>query len=221
MSIEQKIVYAGLTRMTKDRVVIQNAFQYWQTNLSSNEFDVVDVTAKLVSYLGLGSNEKKVLMIGMHAASNKAEIELGDIPGYISGDAASAGASDKQSESESQSVINYTPHYQITHGYIKLIIDGVRRKGAGSFNEMDEILKEESISGISTEVANRVSKYGFSEEIMSDNMTEDECRDLAHQLYLLVIDVIGPVSADVVVNGAIDKLLTSDVSSRFDPRSLI
>ena len=222
MSLEQKIVYAGLSRMTKDRVVIQSAFQYWQANLSADAFDVVDVTAKLVSYLGLNSSEKKVLMIGMHAASSKAEIELAEVPAYIAGgDAADVAAVEDSGESASKSVESYTPHYQVTRGYIRLLAESVRRKGAASYNEMDEILKDEALDGVSRELVGRIKKYGFSDEIMHGSINEDECRDLAHQLYLLMIDVIGPMVADVVVNDVIDKLLESDASSRFDPRTLI
>lgn len=222
MSLEQKIVYAGLSRMTKDRVVIQSAFQYWQANLSANAFDVVDVTAKLVSYLGLSSNEKKVLMIGMHAASSKAEVELAEVPGYITGgDVSDAAVVEDSSESDTQSIESYTPHYQVTRGYIRLLVESVRRKGSASYNEMDEILKDEGLDGVAGGLVRRIKKYGFSDEIMHGSISEDECRDLAHQLYLLMIDVIGPMVADVVVNDVIDKLLESDASSRFDPRTLI
>ena len=218
MSIEQKIVYAGLSRMTDDRVVIKNAFEYWQANFSGAAFDVVDVTSKLVSYLGLGAGEKKVLMIAMHAASSKAEVELADVPGFLLNGAA---IEDVSAEPAAAATINYTPHFQITHGFVKGLVDGVRQSGASSYAEMDEILRDEGLPDATVEQSKLISEHGFSDQIVPGSITENECRDLAHALYLLVIDVIGPVNADVIVTRVTGELMTGAMASRFDPRSLL
>ena len=217
MSKEQKIVYAGLSRMTTDRVVIKNAFDYWQANLSANTFDIVDITSKLVAFLGLTGSEKKTLMIAMHSASSKSDVELDDVPGFLlGGEAAPAGdASTPKATSSS------TPQFQITHGYLKGLIDAVRMHGSASFSEMDEILRDEGLNGVSSEVSQRVKQNGFSDDILPSKVSEDECRTVAHELYMLIIDVIGPVDADIMVTRVIDSLIRSDMASRFDPRTLI
>ena len=219
MSIEQKIVYAGLSRMTDDRVVIKNAFEYWQANFSSIPFDVVDVTSKLVSYLGLGAGEKKVLMIAMHAASSKSQVELEDVPGFLLNGGA---ISDAPEASEApKATINYTPHYQVTHGFVKGLVEGVRLKGASLAAEMDEILRDEGLPDTTVELSKLIAEYGFSEQILPGSVSEIECRNLAHNLYLLIIDVIGPVDADSIVTQVVGELIKSDVATRFDPTSLL
>ena len=219
MSIEQKIVYAGLSRMTEDRVVIKNAFDYWQTNLSSNAFDIVEVTSQLVAFLGLSAGEKKVLMIAMHAASNKSNVELEDVPGYLLGSDAAA-----ESVSESvpkKAVINTTPQHQITVGFVKGLCDGVRSNSASSFTELDDILRDEGLDGVSVAINQNIKQHGFSENILPSSISEEECRDLAHTLYMLIIEVIGPVEADNIVTNVIGVLKRSEMASRFDPSSLI
>lgn len=219
MSIEQKIVYAGLSRMTDDRVVIKNAFEYWQANFSGAAFDVVDVTSKLVSYLGLGAGEKKVLMIAMHAASSKAEVELADVPGFLLNGAQIADV--PETNRQPKATINYTPHYQITHGFVKGLVEGVRLSGASLSAEMDEILRDEGLPDTTVEQSKLIAEYGFSEQMLPGSISENECRNLAHNLYLLVIDVIGPVNADSIVTQVIGELIKSDMASRFDPTSLL
>jgi len=222
MSLDQKIVYAGLSRMTDDRAVIQDAYQYWQQNLSNVPFDVVNVTAKLVAYLGLKSSEKKVLMISMHAASNKSEVELDPVPGYLLGQAPAAAEQSNQQEAPvAQAADNSTPHLQITRGYIRQLVDEVTRVNGASYSEMHEILMDEGLPEVSAELNSRIKTYGFSDQVLVSTITEGECRELAHSLYMLMIDVIGPVSADIVINNIIDKLLQSSAATRFDPRSLI
>ena len=215
MSIEQKIVYAGLSRMTEDRAVIKNAFDYWQENLSNNAFDIVEVTSHLVSFLGLNAGEKKVLMVAMHSASNKSEIELDDVPGYLSGTGSA------EVKTANKPVISATPHYQITHGFIKGLIHGVRGDGVGSYREVDEILRDEGLNNVSLELNKRIKEHGFNDEILPNIVSEEECRDLVHKLYMLVIEVIGPVKADTIVTNVIGSLKGSEMASRFDPSSLM
>ncbi len=216
MSIEQKILYAGLKRMTDDRAVIKNAYHFWQVNLSENQFDIVEVTGRLVAFLGLNSTEKKTLMIAMHAASSKSEMELDDVPGFLTGETGAP-----ENDAPKVEKVSSTPHYQITVGYIKGLIDGIRSFSPASFTEIDEILRDEGLSDVKGKINQQILQNGFSNNILSSSISEDECRDLAHQLYLLVIDVIGPVDADVIVNRVIGALMQSEMSSRFDPRSFL
>jgi len=218
MSLEQKIVYAGLGRMTQDRGVIQNAFQYWLANLSNQPFDVVAVTIAIEEYLGLSAKEKKVLMISLHAASNKTDSELAVVPAYIMQAGAITPTDNNVPEPEAKT---QSSHVYITSQFVELLADATKRGEAASFREIDEILQDEGLPELDKKTNKRVIDSGFRANMLSDNANADGCRELAHQLYLLIIDVIGPVQADVIVNQVIDKLLGSDMASRFDPRSLI
>lgn len=220
MSAEQKIVYAGLSRMTQDRIVIQSAFQFWQANLSNKAFDVVEVTAKLVDYLGLNGQEKKVLMIALHASSNKAESELAGVPEYIS-QAGGSAVVDVPVEQAQQVLSNQSPHYQIIKGFINLFEAGVSRSSGEDFQEIDGILKDEGLDGVNRELNKQLKARGFTDAVVHESIEIDECRDLAHALYMLSIDVIGPVKSDVIINRVVDQLLLSGAASRFDPRTLL
>ena len=154
----------------------------------------------------------------MHSASSKSDVELDDVPGFILDGGAVEIAGDAPAPKATSSS---TPQYQITHGYLKGLIDAVRVHGSASFSEMDEILRDEGLNGVSSEINSRVKKKGFSDEILPSKVTEDECRTVAHELYMLMIDVIGPVDADIMVTRVIDSLIRSDMASRFDPRTLI
>lgn len=218
MSLDQKIVYAGLSRMTEDRVVIQNAFQYWQANYANVAFDVVVVTTALEEYLGLNAKEKKILMISLHAASNKTDSELAAVPAYISQTGVNVSELDEAPEPV---VKTQSPHVHITSQFVKLLAKSVNRLGASDYREIDEILQDEGLPQLERKSNQRVKREGFSSDMLSDSANADDCRELAHQLYMLIIEVVGPVQADVAVNQVIDKLLGSDMASRFDPRSLI
>jgi len=221
MSLEQKIVYTGLSRMTQDRAVIQNAFQFWQANHSNKAFDVVEVTTAIEKYLGLGGGEKKVLMIALHAASTKTDSELSDVPGYIlQGGAAPAPVAQGEA-APAVTAPTKSPHYTITAEFINLLGANIKRSNPQEFRELFAILSDEGLPELSAESNKRVKKSGFSPEMLAVTADVEDCKEIAHQMYLLIIDVVGPVDADVLVNRVIDKLLQNELAGRFDPRSLI
>lgn len=63
---ESRAIYSSLANAFDDRTVIANAFNYWQQNRADGELDVVQVVEQLNAYLGLGTAEKKALMIGLY-----------------------------------------------------------------------------------------------------------------------------------------------------------
>jgi len=218
MSLDQRIVYAGLSRMTQNRSVIQNAFQYWQANLSNQAFDVVAVTSAFEEYLGLDAKEKKVLMISLHAASNKSESELAPVPGFITQTGDNVPLNEKEPEPEVKSL---PPHVHVTSQFVQLLAATTKKVDAAGYREIDEILQDEGLLELDNAANKLVKRAGFGSDMLPESASADDCRELAHQLYLLIIDVIGPVQADVAVNQVIDQLLGSDMASRFDPRTLI
>ena len=73
MNLENgKIVYAALSRMSEDRDVIKRALSHWNEKLGHlARVNVIQSVELIEGYLGLGTAEKKVLMMSMHAASSK------------------------------------------------------------------------------------------------------------------------------------------------------
>ena len=221
MTLDQKVVFAGLSRMTQDRSVIQSAFIYWQDNHSSDAFDIIKVTVGIESYLGLSQSEKKTLMIALHAASNKSESELDDVPAYILGTKPQAVSEAEAADAVDPRISPDSAHYLVTSEFIRLLVTIIEKKDIDGFRDIHAILLSEGLPEVDIGTNERIKKNGFSETILSKNAEPDECREIAHQLYLLIIDVIGPVVSDDIINQVIDKLIDNSGSQKFDPRSLI
>ncbi|MFT6390333.1 MAG: hypothetical protein ACJAUP_003735, partial [Cellvibrionaceae bacterium] len=83
LAYDQRLVCVGLRKMTKDTALIRGGFLYWNNTLAKQEFDVEKVVTILVDYLGVGVSEKKILMLTLHAASNKLFDELPPVPAVL------------------------------------------------------------------------------------------------------------------------------------------
>ena len=56
---------------------------------------------------------------------------------------------------------------------------------------------------------------------LSDDVSADDCKDLALAFYVLVTEVIGPVEADTIVTRVISEVMNIEASKQFDPRNLL
>ena len=230
---EQRVVYAGLMRMTTDRNMVKAGYERWVNELSNNEFDVFEIVADIASFLGLENAERKVMMMAMHAASNKMVDQLDPVPGYISsvgGASASVDTSLDEPMSEQQTKEDVapapaaSPHRAVTERYLQLVSQYVKRTDAESFRELAVIISDEGLDGIDKGLNGDIKNWGSSglnRASLSEQITEDECQSIADALYVLLTEVIGPMDADSVVNDAITDTLSIDAASKFSPRNFI
>jgi hypothetical protein len=65
------------------------------------------------------------------------------------------------------------------------------------------------------------AKSGLSAIDLSEELSVSMCQSLAHDLYVLMTEVVGPVDTDVIVNRAIDDLLKAELAQSFNPRDLL
>lgn len=218
-----KVLYASLLRMTDDRSVIQQAFQHWVTDLSAQPFDVIKTVASLETYLGLSTQERKVLMIGMHAASNRASHELNAVPEYVLGGAQEPQVRVKEVDTVAK-VKAKQAYVELAEGYFAQMAIGVRKVNAGDYRELMSALKDEDLNDVSAEIDTALKKAATSTDGTLDlpgSASEADCQDLCHSLYNLVADIVGPIDADAVSNSALSAILDIEAAQRYDPRNLL
>lgn len=217
--LNQRIVYAGLSRMSPNRSEVQAGFSRWQEKFGQHDLDVFEIVADLVIYLGLGINEKKALMIGLHSASNKMFDELQAVPTVFF---------NKQSiNTENLTAINQplkSAHIDITERFFQLVCQYLQRSKKTAAEELAEIIEDESLPSSPTSMTSDLKEWGrngLSKIDFPSDLNAEVCKSLAHDLYILLSEVAGPVEADTIINRVIDDLLKSDAAQTFSPRDLL
>lgn len=221
-----RAVYAGLRRMTDDRSVIKSAFSYWQSELSNQEFDVVGIVTALIEYLGLTSQEKKSLMIALHAASNRLVDELDPVPGVISGNSDLGSDVDGQAQEQASSKPTeaVAPHLQVTQRYLQLFAQHMRKADNNEFTEFRQTVASEGLDELDKSlntIASTWAANGMANIKLPSSASESDCKNVAHQMYMLACEFIGPNRTDNVALKAVDGCLDLDAASRFNPRDLV
>ena len=97
----------------------------------------------------------------------------------------------------------------------------------GAYEELSEckrILRNEGLEDVDPTL-NRIFQ-GWASTAMTQlelptDVDESTCKNIAHSMYLLIAEIIGPVIADRLVNKAIDETLTIGAALRFSPRHLL
>lgn len=222
LSFNQRVIFAGLSRVTDDRMVIQSAYSYWMKNFSNEPFDAIEVVAQLVSYLGLNDNEKKTLMIALHAASNKLHDDLMPVPQIME---ESAGQTETPARKVNEKQVETSSaHLIVTNQYLQQIVQHINKQNTQAFRELTDILIAEGVPGLSANLSSAIvgwAKNGMEQLALPADISQDSCKELAHQIYLLVSEVIGPIDADDIVNKVVATTEKLDAASRFNPRELL
>ena len=223
--LSQRIVYAGLRRMTENRSVIKSAYGHWLKELSNQEFDVLNVVNSLVDFLDLSGNEKKTLMIALHSASNKLVDELSPVPGVITGD----GTDEDENQPVTQSAQNKTaeittPHQLITQRYIQLFAQHFRKVDSTEYTDFRRAVGDKELKGLDVPLTNLIAGWandGMANLKLPNDIDESVCKALAHEFYMLATNFIGPNQCDDIVVKAVNECLDMDAANRFNPRDLV
>jgi hypothetical protein len=219
--LNQRIMYSALRRMSENRAEIQAGFNRWQEKFGSKSIDIFEVVTDLVDHLGLNINEKKALMIGLHSASSKLFDELQPVPTmFLQG----TNIDDVVNEVDVVQVKSKPANIETTERFFQLTCQYLQRNNKSAFNELAEIIEEESLPSASKKSKAEVkdwAKGGLNKIDFSDNLSLDLCQSFAHDLYVLMTEVVGPVETDVIVNRVIDDLLKSELAQKFNPRDLL
>ena len=220
---EQRVVYAALSRMSNDRNVIKAGYQHWQNVLSSQAFDVFEIVDGLNKFLGLQVDERKKLMLSMHAASGRLVDELEPVPDYMLSDQAGGGVEAVVKEDIISGPLG-SPHKLVTVRYLQLFSQHLKRLSSSSYDELCIMIGDEGlpdIPGYLQPVIRNWGSSGLHKIDFPDDISVDDCKDVAIAFYVMSTTLIGPVEADTIVNKAITETMNIEASQQFDPRSLL
>lgn len=224
----QRVIFAALKKMTNDRSLIVDGFTYWFSTLSDKPLDVNDCTEKFVDYLGLDGAQKKSLMVGLHVAANETVGSLPAVPEALLIRARSAlpDQTHKVLNVPSTDAIKKTepPHCEVTAAYLKTMTQLLFKRDMDAFSDLKGILSKEPLEDVSALLEDAVRQWadnGLANLNIPSEVTEEDCKSIAHNLYLYVSELVGPVEADELVDTTVQIVKKMEYSSRFPPNLLL
>ena len=113
---------------------------------------------------------------------------------------------------------------ETTERFFQLMCQYLKRNSKSAFDELLEIIEDESLPSASKEINSSLSDWvnsGLQKIDLSSKLDLPVCQALSHDLYVLITEVAGPVEADLIINRVIDDLLKSDLAQQFNPRDLL
>lgn len=224
IELNQRVVYFALRRMTNSRSDVSAGFARWREKFETQPLDVIEVVTDLVAHLGLDIGEKKALMLGMHSASSKLFDELDPVPTMLLNGAAPVNASEPEANTKPEIVSNKAAEIQTLERFLQLSSQYLKRSDAQAHRELMDIIADEGIPSARKGSAKDIKAWGASglvDMALNESLSEDACQNMAHDYYVLLSEVVGPVSADTIINKTIDELLLSELAQKFNPRDLL
>lgn len=226
VQFNQRVVYYALRRMTESRNDISAGFARWRQQFETKPLDIIEVVTDLVAHLGLDIGAKKALMLGLHSGSAKLFDELEPVPTMLLGDGGAAPAHQGEPEQDRapEIVSNKPAEIQTLERFLQVSSQYLKRSNAGAHTELMDIIIDEGLPSARKGSANDIKAWGSNGLIdisFNDRLSEDACQNIAHDYYVLLSEVVGPVSSDTIINKTIDELLLSELAQKFNPRDLL
>lgn len=218
--LNNKVVYTALTRTTEDREAIKQAFLSWSNKFEGQALDVFAFVEHIERFLGLSTGEKKVLMMSMHAAASKDPLSLKSVPEYIVGNGDAGNVLDDTTAANT-SVSTKEAHVVLSELYFANMLDGTQRAGGKQAAEFRQILTDEGLPNVTSDILRAAQDVENDRIQLPASSVESECQAFCLEVYMLVCDLLGPMSADDISYSAIATLLETSEASRYDPRKLI
>lgn len=219
---QERIVYAGLSRMTDDRNVIKTAFEFWQHKLSQRTFNIQEIVAVFEKHIGFKGSEKKSLFIAMQAASNRLCDDLLPVPNYLN--PIGGGALGAELLAPTNDGASKSAQWQVTNQVIQQYSQYLKKHSATEFSEFKDILVDEGLATLTPSLSRLVQSWasnGLADLQLPTDISVDDCQHTFHAIYLLSTEVIGPIVADQILNKVISNALNLDAAGQFDPRKLV
>lgn len=218
--LNQRIVYAGLTRMSSDRNAIKSAFEHWNKRNSETPLDIFEVVDLVGAFLGIEVSEKKALTLGLHTAASELYQDLKPVPAYILGEQNDGDISSK-ADSQPITVSTQAAHLVVTSRYLQSVSLQIKRNDGATHKELvDAVADEGLLKALSSEVSDWAAD-NLNVIKLRDATSIEQCQELAHEFYVLVCDFIGPVETDGIVSNTISDLSKSSEARDFNPQKLL
>ncbi len=205
---EGKAVFSALQRVTVDRLLLERCFEEWKHELKYNqEFSVNHFINALDKHIGLTENFKRDLTVALYAALSRDESQLSDIPSSLVETATITKKTPLQQSDVITTKKQVSPHSHVLAIYLQTLIDDLRANNSNNLSDLSEIIFEDiANSEIPSNSLNAIKKWsddGFRNIQLPKGLSTRACPIIAHFIYVAICDVVGPVTADRLLDNAI------------------
>jgi len=222
--IESRAVYKALSRMSKDFALQQASFSFWKDNFSNTSINPVEFATALQNHVGLEGKDKTTFMIALHAALTQSLDVLSPVPpSFLSESTSAITVSEKKDVAPEQFIAPNSPHWTIITEFMKHIVAEVKKTGQENFLEFQEILIEEQ-GELSQDQFLPITKWvesSFSQLNIEPSISESECAIYSHHTYLMLCEIVGPPTADKILDTTIRRLTDLPEHTSFDAKNLL
>ncbi len=227
----QRAVFAALVRMTKDRTLMLECWDFFASKFRDVPvLSVSDFVGGLASHVGLDSNQKRNMTVALFAALNRDVAELPAVPARLleaaDGSAnASMPSQGEAAEDMAASSSSSTPAQTVFKALLGDLCYRLARTDPDAAADLGEIVAESSLPGsVPATVFAALSAWadgGFDAAACPGDIPEQHLTDVVHQYYVAACEAVGPVAVDRLMSRAVEAASKLPEADLFPPDRLL
>ncbi len=221
----RRAVYAALSRVCADRLLLERAFAFWETRFASQGvFRVAQYIDGLMGHVGLSQEQRRALSVALYASLSKDKSELAELPAMFhkSGTGTTAAPTTARTAVQARTVAR-DAGVAVLGKVLSGMVDGAAR--AGRHDDLVATLRDHGIPAKSAATRRSLDEWIAGSltdsQRLADRIPEAERRAVVNGVYVALCEVTGPVLADRILARAIEAAEQLAESVSFPPRSLL
>ena len=200
----RRAVYTALSGVCSDRLLLERAFAFWETNFAAQAvFRVAQYIDGLMQQVGLNQEQRRALSIALYSALNKQDRELAEVPAMFRGAAPAAAAPSTATEGTAAraSVATVASTQEtIFAAILSGIVEGVAR--AGKTDDLTASLEDARVrfsDGAKVVIGEWLERGLAGADRVAARVPDLHHAMVLNQVYVALCDAVGPVLADRIL----------------------
>ncbi len=224
----QRAVFAALARMTKDRTLMLECWEFFASKFRGTPvLSVNDFVMGLANHVGLDPDQKRAMTVALFAALNRDVAELPELPATlreVKADQPSEAEKANAAAQENHSA-DYSPSQIVFQALLGDFCFRLARQDPDAATDLAEIIAEgslpENLDGALFATFNQWANGGFDLSTCPIDVPENQLGDIMHQYYVGACEAVGPVTADRLLTRAVESANKLPESDLFPPDRLL
>ncbi|MFK7954658.1 MAG: hypothetical protein AB8B96_01055 [Lysobacterales bacterium] len=224
----QRAVFAALARMTKDRTLLLECWEFFASKFRGTPVLAVnDFVVGLANHVGLDSNQKRAMTVALFAALNRDVAELPELPATLRdmkadrpSDAERATAAAEQDGSSA-----FSPSQTVFQALLGDFCYRLARQDPDAATDLAEIVAESSLpTTLDVMTYAKFGKWadgGFDIAACPIDVPEEHLADIVHQFYVGACEAVGPMAVDRLLTRAVENASKLAEADLFPPDRLL
>ncbi len=223
-----RLIYTILYKVSQDRSFVEPAFRSWYRDKSNDVLKIDDLLTYFTEEVGLNQNEKRTFRISFYSLQQQSSDNLLQVPRILLME-----SNTSVQKQENESIHKTDPYSHLTDQefifglFLDNLIDAAKAQDVDCVDDIIEyfldkkVIKSMKLTPLALEQLKVWLSLQLNQRFNASSVNGKNMHSIFHHVYIALCEILGPVSADKVLNEALSKTSQNNRSNKYHPSQFL